>query len=92
MLSDIGRKLVSAFQKYVPKKFSTMKKCLESFQISNKKEADFEIREERKYSSSDRNPYRKWLSNDLYIEYFRFVYISFSIYILIVFILYTDCK
>lgn len=58
-----------------------MKLSLESFQISIRKEADFEVKETRKRPFGACNTFCGRLICDLYINRFRFVYRSFLIYI-----------
>ncbi|KGL55509.1 hypothetical protein HQ50_06680 [Porphyromonas sp. COT-052 OH4946] len=70
-----------SMKKYAPKKFSTTKLSLESFQISIRKEADFEVKEKRKRPFGTCNSLCGRLICDLYINRFRFVYRLFLIYI-----------
>ncbi|ERJ87702.1 hypothetical protein HMPREF1989_00564 [Porphyromonas gingivalis F0566] len=63
----------------MPKKFSTTKLSLESFQISIRKEANFETKEKRKRPFGACNTLCGRLICDLYINRFRFVYRSFLI-------------
>ena len=76
--------------KYAPKKFSTTKTSLESFQISTWKEGDSEVKKQEKRTFSVRTMLSNSLQSDLYIDQKRFIYRSFSFYIQIVFHLYTD--